>query len=41
MGFGEMSAGVRDIMAASSFPVLIDCDDGYGDVKLRQRGSLQ
>jgi 2-methylisocitrate lyase-like PEP mutase family enzyme len=33
MGFGEMSAGVRDIMAASSLPVLIDCDDGYGDVK--------
>jgi len=32
-GFGEMSAGIRDIMAASSLPVLIDCDDGYGDVK--------
>jgi 2-methylisocitrate lyase-like PEP mutase family enzyme len=31
--FGEMSAGVRDIMAATSLPVLIDCDDGYGDVK--------
>src|SRR5216684_39840 len=32
-GFGEISAGVRDIMAASSLPVLVDCDDGYGDVK--------
>src|SRR5499433_2312883 len=33
VGFGEMSAGMRDIMAASSLPVLIDADDGYGDVK--------
>jgi 2-methylisocitrate lyase-like PEP mutase family enzyme len=33
VGFGEMSAGVRDIMAASSLPVLVDCDDGYGDAK--------
>src|SRR6266436_10158496 len=33
VGLGEMSAGVRDIMAASSLPVLVDCDDGYGDVK--------
>jgi len=33
VAFGEMSAGVRDIMAATSLPVLIDCDDGYGDVK--------
>src|SRR2546421_1561369 len=33
VGFGEMSAGVRDIMGASSLPVLVDCDDGYGDVK--------
>src|SRR5207245_527296 len=32
-GFGEISAGVRDVMAASSLPVLVDCDDGYGDVK--------
>ncbi|MGQ0665176.1 MAG: isocitrate lyase/PEP mutase family protein [Pseudomonadota bacterium] len=32
-GFGEMSAGIRDIMAACSLPVLIDADDGYGDVK--------
>ena len=28
-----MSAGVRDIMAGSRLPVLIDGDDGYGDVK--------
>src|SRR3954452_16163550 len=33
VGYGEMSAGVRDIMAASSLPVLVDADDGYGDVK--------
>src|SRR5262249_17386441 len=33
VGFGEMSAGIRDIMAASSLPVLVDCDHGYGDVK--------
>jgi 2-methylisocitrate lyase-like PEP mutase family enzyme len=32
-GFGEISAGVRDIMAATSLPVLVDCDDGYGDAK--------
>src|SRR5262245_15132816 len=33
VGFGEMSAGVRDIVAASRLPVLVDGDDGYGDVK--------
>src|SRR5262252_10978503 len=33
MGFGEISAGVRDIMAASQLPVLVDCDNGYGEVK--------
>src|SRR5215467_9192884 len=32
-GFGEISAGVRDVVAGSSLPVLVDCDDGYGDVK--------
>ncbi|MGH7881515.1 MAG: isocitrate lyase/PEP mutase family protein [Candidatus Dormibacteraceae bacterium] len=32
-GLGEISAGMRDIMAANSLPVLIDADDGYGDVK--------
>jgi len=32
-GFGEMQAGVKDITAASSLPVLVDADDGYGDVK--------
>ena len=31
--FAEQAAGVRDIMAASSLPVLVDADDGYGDVK--------
>lgn len=33
VGLGEMSAGMRDIMAASGLPVLVDGDDGYGDVK--------
>lgn len=33
VGLGEMSAGIRDIMAASSLPVMVDGDDGYGDVK--------
>ena len=33
VGLGEMSAGMRDIMAASRLPVLVDGDDGYGDVK--------
>src|ERR1035438_9479302 len=31
--FAEQAAGVRDIMDASSLPVLVDADDGYGDVK--------
>jgi 2,3-dimethylmalate lyase len=33
VGLGEMSQGVREIMAASQLPVLVDGDDGYGDVK--------
>jgi 2-methylisocitrate lyase-like PEP mutase family enzyme len=33
MGFGEISAAVRDIMAACDLPVFVDGDDGYGDVK--------
>jgi 2,3-dimethylmalate lyase len=33
MGFGEISAVVRDIMSASDLPVFVDGDDGYGDVK--------
>jgi 2-methylisocitrate lyase-like PEP mutase family enzyme len=32
-GFGEISACVRDIIAACDLPVLVDGDDGYGDVK--------
>lgn len=32
-GLGEISAGVRDILGATSLPVLVDGDDGYGDVK--------
>src|SRR5438270_3431931 len=31
--FGEKSTAVREIIAASNLPVLVDCDDGYGDVK--------
>lgn len=31
--FGEERDGVPDIIAASSLPVLVDADDGYGDVK--------
>jgi len=33
VGLGEMNEGMRDIMAASPLPVLVDGDDGYGDVK--------
>jgi 2-methylisocitrate lyase-like PEP mutase family enzyme len=33
VGLGEMSAGMRDIIAATRLPVLVDGDDGYGDVK--------
>ena len=32
-GYGEMSAAVRDIMSGSRLPVMVDGDDGYGDVK--------
>jgi len=32
-GFGEISACVRDIMPACDLPLLVDGDDGYGDVK--------
>jgi 2-methylisocitrate lyase-like PEP mutase family enzyme len=31
--FGEISAGIRDIMAATDLPVMVDGDTGYGDVK--------
>jgi 2-methylisocitrate lyase-like PEP mutase family enzyme len=30
---GDLSLAVRDIMAACELPVLVDADDGYGDVK--------
>jgi 2-methylisocitrate lyase-like PEP mutase family enzyme len=30
---GEKSAVVRDIIQACDLPVLVDCDDGYGDEK--------
>ena len=31
--FSEISTGMRDIMAATPLPVLVDGDTGYGDVK--------
>jgi 2-methylisocitrate lyase-like PEP mutase family enzyme len=31
--FDEERTGVRDIMEASTLPVLVDADDGYGDAK--------
>jgi 2-methylisocitrate lyase-like PEP mutase family enzyme len=31
--YGENSAVMRDTIAASNLPVLVDADDGYGDVK--------
>ena len=31
--FGEMLAGVREILAATRLPLMVDGDDGYGDVK--------
>ena len=30
---GELSQAVRDVLAACELPVLVDADDGYGDVK--------
>jgi 2-methylisocitrate lyase-like PEP mutase family enzyme len=30
---GEMTDGIRDIVGATPLPVLVDGDDGYGDVK--------
>jgi 2,3-dimethylmalate lyase len=32
-GFADIAAAVRDIIAATEVPVLVDIDDGYGDVK--------
>jgi 2-methylisocitrate lyase-like PEP mutase family enzyme len=31
--YGEQRAGLGDIMEAATLPVMIDADDGYGDVK--------
>lgn len=33
VGFGEMSMAVRDIAQATTIPLLVDSDTGYGDVK--------
>lgn len=33
LALGEIGAGIRDTMAASRLPVLVDADNGYGDVK--------
>jgi 2-methylisocitrate lyase-like PEP mutase family enzyme len=32
-GFSDIATAVRDIIAACGVPVLVDIDDGYGDVK--------
>lgn len=32
-GLGEISAAVREIVAACDLPVMVDADNGYGDVK--------
>src|SRR5712691_8018151 len=32
-GFADIASAVRDIIAACDVPVLVDIDDGYGDVK--------
>jgi len=34
LALGEIGAGIRDTMAASNLPVLVDADNGYGDVKI-------
>jgi len=31
--FGEISAAVQDILNATSLPLIVDADEGYGDVK--------
>jgi 2-methylisocitrate lyase-like PEP mutase family enzyme len=31
--FAERHAAVKDIMAATSLPIMVDADDGYGDAK--------
>lgn len=31
--FGEKSRAVQDVIDGCALPVLVDCDDGYGDVK--------
>src|SRR5580658_7924982 len=31
--FPERHAAVKDIMAATSLPIMVDADDGYGDAK--------
>src|SRR3954469_3243700 len=31
--YAERYAAVKDIMGATALPIMVDCDDGYGDVK--------
>jgi 2-methylisocitrate lyase-like PEP mutase family enzyme len=33
LALGESGSGIRDIMSSCDLPVLVDCDNGYGDVK--------
>ena len=33
MGLADISAVVRDVRAATTLPMMVDADDGYGDAK--------
>ncbi len=33
VGFGEMRNGIADILSATDLPLLVDADNGYGDLK--------
>jgi 2-methylisocitrate lyase-like PEP mutase family enzyme len=35
--FGELLPHVKEILSSSSLPCLIDCDNGYGDIKMSIR----
>src|SRR5262249_13104159 len=37
LGFGEISAAIRDILSGSSLPAMVDADDGYGAVRMVTR----
>jgi 2-methylisocitrate lyase-like PEP mutase family enzyme len=31
--YAERHAAVKDIIGATALPIMVDCDDGYGDAK--------